>query len=197
MAIKTIMFDLGKVVVYTDFKSLYANFAERIGLTPESVIKYHDDNRVGLFTNAITMEDAWDDLAKIGGAPRDSFTEIWEEEGLKARRIDEGMTAFIKELRKRYKVGAVSNLYESRMKIDERTGVYDNFDYAVLSCVDHVKKPDERFYRLALSKASARPEEALFIDDNEAYVEAASGIGIKGIVYRGLESLKAALIAYM
>ena len=61
--------------------------------------------------------------------------------------------------------------------------IYLHFDYTVLSCVEHLKKPDPAFYRIALARADAQPDEAIFIDDREEPVAAAEQMGIKGILY--------------
>lgn len=187
---KTIMFDLGKVVVFTNFKTLYTNFANRIGLSPDFVMQYHEENRDKLFTGEISMEQCWDDLERAGGKHREQFAQIWGEEGLKVRRIDQDIVDLIILLRKKYKVGAVSNLFESRMKIDEESGVYDLFDYTCLSCKVHLRKPDPAFFKLALSYAGVAANEAILIDDKEQYVQAAADNGITAIRYSGIQECK-------
>jgi HAD superfamily hydrolase (TIGR01509 family) len=89
----------------------------------------------------------------------------------------------IKKLREKYLVGALTNLTASRRIIDEYIGMYSHFDYVFLSCEEHLKKPDPRFYALALAKADATPEEAIFIDDQKKCTIGAEAIGIKSILY--------------
>lgn len=54
----------------------------------------------------------------------------------------------------------------------------------------HALKPEEKFYRLALERIGARPEECLFIDDRPENVEGALKAGIPSLLYRGLPELK-------
>jgi HAD superfamily hydrolase (TIGR01509 family) len=61
--------------------------------------------------------------------------------------------------------------------------LYSHFDYAVLSCDEHFKKPDPAFYQIALSRANVQPADAVFIDDREEFIVAADRIGMKGIIY--------------
>jgi putative hydrolase of the HAD superfamily len=45
-------------------------------------------------------------------------------------------------------------------------------------------KPNPLIYRQALRAVKARAEEALYIDDVAAYVEAAKGLGLEGIQFQ-------------
>jgi HAD superfamily hydrolase (TIGR01509 family) len=57
--------------------------------------------------------------------------------------------------------------------------------YAVLSCVEHLIKPDPAFYQLAIKKADSLPSEAVFIDDKKEFTDMAEKMGIKSILYLG------------
>jgi putative hydrolase of the HAD superfamily len=94
-----------------------------------------------------------------------------------------GLLEYIEKLRKKYRVGTLTNLTPARELVDRETGIYSHFDYAILSCEEHFKKPDPAFYRLALERASVAPKEAIFVDDQEKYVAAAESIGICGVRY--------------
>jgi putative hydrolase of the HAD superfamily len=66
-------------------------------------------------------------------------------------------------------------------------------DFFVSSCFDHVRKPDERIYRLALDFVRVKPQQILYIDDREFFVEIAAGLGINSVYHRDLEETKRAL----
>jgi epoxide hydrolase-like predicted phosphatase len=182
--IKTIIFDIGGVVTHTDFPAIYSNFARRIGIAPEVVIEYHKTHLDDLLLGNITAEKFWQDMRDAGGNPKLNFEEIWVEEGLKNRHINDGMFLLIEDLRKRYSIGTLTNLTTSRLLIDKKTDLYAHFDYAVLSCEEHLKKPDPAFYQIALARAKVQPAEAVFIDDKEEFVTPVEKVGMNGIVYR-------------
>jgi epoxide hydrolase-like predicted phosphatase len=181
--IKTIIFDIGGVITHTDFPKIYSSFADRIGIAPEIVIEYHKKNLDDLLLGNTTAERFWRDMRDAGGNPKLNFEEIWVEEGLKNRNINDGMFPLIEKLRKQYPVGTLTNLTASRLLIDKKTDLYSHFDYTILSCEEHLKKPDQAFYRVALSRANVQPVEAVFVDDKEEFVAAAEHVGMKGIVY--------------
>jgi putative hydrolase of the HAD superfamily len=56
-------------------------------------------------------------------------------------------------------------------------------------------KPAPAIYRHALAQLAVQPEEALFIDDKLANIEAARALGMQAIEYSTVEQLRADLIA--
>jgi HAD superfamily hydrolase (TIGR01509 family) len=65
----------------------------------------------------------------------------------------------------------------------ERLGVRDRFPVRVISGVVGVEKPDERIYRLALERAEARAEEAVYVGDNPEFdVWPAAALGMTPVL---------------
>jgi len=188
--IKTIIFDIGGVVTHTDFKTIYSNFARRIGVSPQFVIDYHKNNTSDLLLGNISVEKFWQDMRDAGADPDLDLEAIWLDEGLKNREVNTELLAIIENLRKRYSVGALSNLTAHRGLIDEKLNLYSHFDYVILSYQEHLKKPDGAFYRLALSKASAKPEEAIFVDDKPSCTVGANQVGIRSVLYAYPDNVK-------
>ncbi|MEK7152368.1 MAG: HAD-IA family hydrolase, partial [Patescibacteria group bacterium] len=61
-------------------------------------------------------------------------------------------------------------------------GWYEGFDPVVLSCEEGYAKPEEEFYRIAVERVGARPEEILFIDDQEKCMPPAKAMGIHTLI---------------
>lgn len=181
--IKTIMFDMGGVVVHTDFDTLYAKFASRMRIPARFVRNFRNKHVADLTLGQTPWKQFQKDMEKAVGRPLPTFNKIWLEEGLNVRTNNEPLLKIIAALRKHYSVGAVTNLNEGRLLIDKKTRLYTHFDYAVLSCRDHVKKPDPAFYDLALSRASAKPDEAILVDNKTEYIVGAQELGIQTILY--------------
>ena len=181
--IKTIMFDMGGVVIRTDFDALYAKFAARLRIPPDFVHHYCDKHVADLTLGQTTWKHFQKDMEKAAKRKLPNFNKIWVEEGLEARTNNEPLLAIIARLRNHYKVGAVSNLHDGRWLIDKKTKIYSHFDYTVLSCRDHLKKPDPDFYHRALSRASAKPDEAILVDDKAEYILGAKDFGLQAITF--------------
>jgi 2-haloacid dehalogenase len=67
------------------------------------------------------------------------------------------------------------------------------FEGIVISGEVRITKPDERVYRHLLERYRLDPETTVFIDDSEANVRAAQGLGMIGIRFDGGDALRGAL----
>lgn len=71
-----------------------------------------------------------------------------------------------------------------------RPDVFDRFRDIVVSGEERMMKPDAAIYHLALDRFGLRPEQAVFIDDSRANVDAADAIGIHGLHFTDAETLR-------
>jgi HAD superfamily hydrolase (TIGR01509 family) len=99
-------------------------------------------------------------------------------------------------LRKNYLLGLLSNTDPIHVAHLEAT--FDFFRFfakpaRTYSCVVGASKPSPLIFRDALKSLRVKAENAVFVDDVEAYVSAARSLGIHGIHYRGPDQLRADL----
>lgn len=69
-----------------------------------------------------------------------------------------------------------------------------NADGMVISSHVKISKPDPKIYNLLLDKYNLNPKECIFIDDRKDNVDTAISLGIKGIVYKDLQTTKQELL---
>lgn len=187
--IKAIFFDLHKVVTYGEFGDIYARFAQRVGVSQMLVSDFHRKNLGGLLDGSVSSEDM---LTAFGlGAKMDTqaMLEIWREEICLLMRADENMLALLTRLKGRYTLLALTNLTEQRYAADVAMGLYEYFDFKVLSFKEGVRKPDPRIFTIALKAADCRPDEVVFIDDQEKNTAAAVKLGIPSVQFKDKGSL--------
>ncbi len=101
--------------------------------------------------------------------------------------------SFFKKLKKKHglKVFAVNN--EGRELNEFRINKFhlnELFDAFVSSCYVKIRKPDPDIFRIACDIAHSLPQEAIMIDDRSMFTEVAKTIGINGLHYDGLVSIK-------
>jgi len=92
-------------------------------------------------------------------------------------------------------VGALNN--EARETNDfrfEKFGLRDLFDVALSSCYLGLRKPEAAIYKRALDILGRPAERVLFIDDRAENVAGATGVGMKGIVFKGAAELRSELV---
>lgn len=183
---KAIFFDIGGVVIHTNFPNLYINFAKSAGIDPDFIVEYHKVNRDDLTLGKISLEEFFETMRqKVQGrnATIEELKQAWREESKKDRVINQELLSWIDNNRKKYLIGAITNLTNSRLMLDEEMNLYSHFDISVLSCVERLKKPDPEFYKVALKKADLPASECVFVDDREDFVVGAKEVGLKDILF--------------
>jgi putative hydrolase of the HAD superfamily len=73
-------------------------------------------------------------------------------------------------------------------------GLRSYFNVALSSCYLGLRKPDAAIYNRALDILGRPAERVLFIDDRPENVDAAVGVGIKGIRFTGADQLRRELV---
>lgn len=63
--------------------------------------------------------------------------------------------------------GILSNIYDFTGDELRRQGFYDGFDPVILSCTEHVAKPEPEIYQRAIARLGVKPDEVIFVDDFE------------------------------
>ena len=106
------------------------------------------------------------------------------------------MIELIRGLKSRYhlQVATVSN--EGRELTAYRVQQFklgSFIDFFISSCFVHYRKPDEDMYRIALDISQVNPEQVMYIDDREMFVEVAKGLGIAGIKHTSYEATRNSL----
>ncbi|MDV3278247.1 MAG: HAD family phosphatase [Nitrososphaerales archaeon] len=95
-------------------------------------------------------------------------------------RLRRGTVEIIRLLRHRgYRVYALSNTSPPHVEMGRRLGWDTLFDGLFASCEIGAVKPSRRAYQHVLKQVGAPPNQAVFIDDNEANVVGAVRVGIK------------------
>ena len=75
----------------------------------------------------------------------------------------------------------------------QRFGILQLIDRYIVSADVHLVKPDPAIFRLALRRFGISPSTTTFVDDNPANVQAATDLGMKGIVFTNAEALRTEL----
>ncbi|HSX32156.1 MAG TPA: HAD family phosphatase [Candidatus Saccharimonadales bacterium] len=78
--------------------------------------------------------------------------------------------------------GILSNVFGMGAAHLKAGGFYDDFDPVLLSSDTGLAKPDVAFYELALTKLGRKPEEVLFIDDQQYALDPAIAIGMHTVL---------------
>ena len=89
------------------------------------------------------------------------------------------MIALVAQLRKMYKVVALSNTVDIHARYNEERGLFRHFDQVYISHKIGVIKPDPRAFQFVIDDLHVLPSECLFIDDKEENIVAARTFGMQ------------------
>jgi putative hydrolase of the HAD superfamily len=75
----------------------------------------------------------------------------------------------------------------------QKFGLRELADYFVISHFTHLRKPDREIWKLALQLGDATPQESIYIDDREMFVNMAAELGFTAIHHTSLGRTQAHL----
>lgn len=186
--IKTIIFDLGGVIITIDNEEPKSRFRQLGVENIEEILNpYRQSGIFGdLEEGKISEEDYRQELGKIVGRQL-TYEEVQHCWLGYMKEVPAYKLAALKELRdKGYRVIMLSNTNPYIMDWAESKDFPGNgqplssyFDAQYRSYELKLMKPDETFYRTVLSREKLLPSEALFVDDGPRNVAVASELGIK------------------
>jgi len=183
--IRTILFDLGNVIVPFDFKIGYARISELCSCPAVEIpVRLRASGLVQPFeTGEISAEQFVREVSSILGlnATYAQFCELWTSVFLRETLIPESLLA---ELRERHRLLLLSNTNPIHFSmIRSNYPLLEHFHDFILSYEVRSAKPSPEIYREALARAECRPDECIFIDDMLINVEAAREQGMHAVQF--------------
>lgn len=98
---------------------------------------------------------------------------------------------YIVELRRDYKTALLTNAtvptVARRFTADE---LEHYFDVCIISAEVGFAKPDPEVYRMTADRLAVKPEQCVFTDDREPYVQAAADLGMETILFESCAQFK-------
>ncbi len=106
-----------------------------------------------------------------------------------------GMVQLLTDLKQSgYPIYGLTNWSDETMQDEfKRWDIFRLVDDMVVSGREKILKPDPALYNCLLTRFNLKPEECVFIDDNQKNVDAAERMGIHALHFEGAEKLRAAL----
>jgi glucose-1-phosphatase len=190
---QAIIFDIGRVLVRVDIRKVQVGLIKGLALTPEEL------------WSAIEKDPRWPDWQEGRMSARDwhlnlckklgivldfdEFTKVWNS-ALDPQPIHPD--SLFEHLSKSYRLGLLSNTDPIHVAHLETT--YSFFRHfpkpaRIYSCSVGASKPDPLIFRQVLRACKTKADQAVYIDDIEAFVDAARALGCTAIQFRSPEQL--------
>lgn len=195
--IKTIIFDMGKVIIPFDFQRGYDRMAPLCGYSPSEIperlrscdlVTRFEEGKIEPQTFVREISDILE--LKVD---YDQFCNIWSSIFLPQTLIAEDL---LTALRDRYRLLLLSNTNAIHFEmVSEAYPLLRHFHHKVLSHKVGALKPSPTIYAEALKHAEAAPQECFFTDDIAAYVEGARSAGIDAVQFQSQTQIERELRA--
>jgi len=195
--IKTLIFDLGGVIVPLDFPRA---FQEISAFTPHSAGEIQRRlAATDLYARAelgrISPADFMREMSRQLDLSADeaTFRRVWCSVFPPRTLIEDQL---LEQLHNRYRILMLSNTNAIHFEmIRESYPILRHFDGFVLSYEVGHMKPAPEIYREAIRRAGCRPEECFYTDDTAANVEGALREGLDAVQFVSCEQLRVELAA--
>ncbi|MBQ3174341.1 MAG: HAD family phosphatase [Alistipes sp.] len=174
---KNIVFDLGGVVFARDPRKFEPEFIEFFSyiLLPEMPKFWEDYDR-----GVITYDEVIASLADYNTCERELAERNLRRSILTQEEIP-ATKSLIADLKAAgYSLYVLSNMSLEFIEFLRKKEVYSHFDGEVVSCVEHVVKPEKEIYNRLVERYGLKPEETLFIDDRKKNTATARELGWQG-----------------
>jgi epoxide hydrolase-like predicted phosphatase len=197
MKIKTIIFDLGNVLVNFDHSIAAKKLSRK---SPYSIKEIYnlifDSDIVSKYETGHIKTDAFYKRMKalLGFDLKiREFRKIWDEIFFPNPETEK----IVRKLKKRFRLLLLSNINHSHYEhIRIRFPILGEFDRIILSYRVGARKPDLKIYEKAIREARCLPREIVYIDDRADLIEAAKKIGINSIRFKNCAQLKKELLKF-
>jgi putative hydrolase of the HAD superfamily len=195
--IKTVIFDLGKVIIPFDFKRGYQGLEQVCGYPAEEIPR-----RIGTTdlvqrfeSGLVEPKDFVAQLSRVLDlrVDYDQFCQIWTSIFLPDPLIPESL---LEGLSKRYRLLLLSNTNAIHFAMLEKSyPLLRHFHDLVLSYRVGAMKPSPAIFREAIARAECHPEECFFTDDIAEYVAAAKREGMDAVQFESRAQIEQELMA--
>jgi putative hydrolase of the HAD superfamily len=193
-----VIFDYGRVLTGPPDPAAYAELLRITGLSADRLDQFYWKDRNAYDEGKLTGIGFWRNVVDGAGLnlaePKIAELNLWDSRMW--TRGDPAMLDWQLAIKQRGLLTAiVSNMGDSvREHMVRELHWLSRFDVLVWSYQLGIAKPDPAIYRFALERLGTNAVDTLFIDDKAENVDAAIALGMKGLIFSTVESLRADLI---
>jgi glucose-1-phosphatase len=188
-SIKTVVFDLGGVILDLAVDKTIEAFATLAGISHEkATLIFHTSPEFNLYEKGGMTDQQFRDFLKSAYTANSSDNEIDHAWNQMLRSIPAIKLNLLETLKKRYQVLLLSNTNEIHLRYinanllpANSTGLDQYFHRAYYSHRMLKRKPDAEIFEQVVKENDLVPEQTLFLDDNLMNIKGAESVGIKSV----------------
>ena len=192
--IKAVIFDVGGVLIKTLDRTSRNNLETRLGMKPgeSEDLVFNSETSVAAQTGDFTIHSVWGSIQQRFGFTDEQLQEF-KQDFWAGDKMDYEVIEYVRSFKGVFATAIISNYFDDlHDKLHNEFGVSDAFDLIVCSAIEGVMKPDVKIFTDTLKRLNVAAQEAVFIDDMQTNVDAASTLGMQTIKYEpGIDLIEA------
>ena len=174
--IKAIIFDFGGVITTRGYllwmKEEILNFEKNKSFYD----KLSDEYDLG----KITHKEFTNIIAKDSGVNKEI---IWKKIFDKIK-LNKDIIKIIKKLKKKYKIVLLTNFHHQPLtSLINKYHLEKYFDFTIVSSLVGMHKPNPKIFKKVFNLLKTKPNEIIFIDDSQKYIDGGKKVGIKSFLF--------------
>jgi putative hydrolase of the HAD superfamily len=191
VSIEAFFFDLGGVILRTEFEAPREQLAERLDLSYEELVRmvFESEGARQASLGRITTQQHWEGVAARLGRPTSEVAAM-RDEFFGGDLLDRQLLDLIRSLRPTRRTGLISNGWPDLRDYVVKNKFDDAFDTLIISAEVGLLKPDPRIYELALRTLGASAAQSVLVDDTPANLKAATAMGMRGILFSNPDQVR-------
>jgi putative hydrolase of the HAD superfamily len=186
--IKVIIFDIGGVYLKGSFIDFVNKSRKLLGIDEKFNAKKEITFDKDFNRGKISAEKCFQKYFSIpiSDSQMKKIIKIWTN----TWKPTTNMTQILTKLQKNYRLAALSNSDPLNSPNYLKKGWYQYFDLLILSHELGILKPDKKIYKITIKKLKIKPNECIFIDDQEDNLKPAKNMGMTTILFKSSIQLK-------
>ncbi len=184
--IRTIIFDMGGVLLLNDINEVYEKLAAKIGIKPGLLPDLIRQNRRE-FMNGEYSAEGFAQLIKDKFKLKNDVAEIiseWKDSFGRLMELNDELFSLITRLKQNYKTAMLTDAPQLHSMVNKKKGLYEPFDPCIISCEVGLVKPEKGIYELLLKELKQEPDKCMIVDDSEVNIETAKSMGFRTILFK-------------
>jgi epoxide hydrolase-like predicted phosphatase len=179
---KWVVFDVGQVLY--DYEHFVTDAAKHLRMELRLLKAELDKIFLKSMKGEMTFKEVWQEVLKEGGKEKElkKILRIWWD----SKKFVADTKLLMKQLHKKgYSIALFTNNWPNMTK-----GLLKNIDegsfiikHMFESSVEHLRKPDKKFYKIVEKKTKAKGNEIYFIDDRKINLDTAESLGWQTFLY--------------
>ena len=198
LPIRAVLFDIGGVFFPWPKPAFFMDWATQRAIDPGRIhqLLWYGPDVEAANIGTITAEEYCRRCAERLGADEVQVRALIET-AFSGECLNEELATYVRLLRSRVQVAAITNTWSFGRILIERRGIADLFDLIVTSAEEGIIKPNRRIYECSLERLAITAAEAVFVDDSDENIMAARALGMHGILFHSTEQTIAELEALL